>query len=826
MNELKALLQAQSVAVIGASAKPGALGHRVIDNLHRSGFTGAVLPVHPRHPTVLRIHCHRSVEALPFTPDLAIVCTPAQHVVEQMQLLGARGVRAAIVMAHDPDGEAAGTPLKQAIEEVAQRHGMRWLGPRSAGMQLPRTGLNASWMEFMPPPGKLALVAQSSSLAASVLSMAAARKIGFSTVVTLGDGGNVDESDLLDYLATDGRTQGVLLCLHKIIDGTKFMASARALARLKPVAVLWTELPGEPARDGRAPVVDHGLVCQAAFDRAGLLRVDHIGSLFDAAEMLSYSRGHVGDRLAIVCNGMGPALLAGALLDQQHHLVEFAEQVNEALKPLLPKGIAPANPLNLGVDAGAARYEAAMTALFKSNAADALLVIVTPCRSAHSDDIAAVIAKVAKSSGRTVMVAWLGGASEDVRSILALAEVPVFDVPVLATQHYLSMVRFRRAQEALKQIPDQCTVKPPSPTDHELGLSDEAESLEYLHAYGQISTAIMEDRAEISGAQALAVLAAVGLHGITSMPDDPAPTQPSRAHQIIPLRIKVGDDPAFGRAIEASVGSQKWTLLPALNTELARRPSAALRAELELLSSSTLTPESVASVLHQVADLLVGFREIVGLEILDFVWDGVELHPRDPRIWVKEIPRGHRHLSIQPYPMETEEKIVLRDGRVVLLRPLRPDVDIPLLAELLANVATDDLFMRFAKVIQGIPPEVIAKMARVDYDREMGFVALTAGPDGNLVLLGVVDAFVMPDHSEAEFSILLRSDLKRSGLGTALMRKIISYCSGRDIKSLVGMILKKNQGMRGLASHLGFSTEADPDDDMVTVTLPLTKTES
>jgi acetyltransferase len=824
VDELKALLQAQSVAVIGASTKSGALGHRVIDNLHRSGFTGAVLPVHPRHPTVLRIHCHRSVEALPFTPDLAIVCTPAQHVVEQMQLLGARGVRAAIVMAHDPDGETAGTPLKRAIEEVAQRHGMRWLGPRSAGMQLPRTGLNASWMEFMPPPGKLALVAQSSSLAASVLELAAARQIGFSTVVTLGDGGNVDESDVLDYLATDGRTQGVLLHLHKITDGTKFMASARALARLKPVVVLWADSPDETAHDGGAPVVDHGLVCQAAFDRAGLLRVNDIGSWFDAVEMLGYGRRHVGDRLAIVCNGMGPALLARATLAHQHPLVDLGDPVKAELKPLLPKGIAPANPLNLGVDAGAARYEAAMTALLKNDATDALLVIVTPCRSAHSDEIATVVAKVARSSGRAVMVCWLGGASQTVHSILALAEVPVFDAPALAAQAYLHMVRFRRAQEALKQIPDQCTVKSSSSANQVVGLSDEAESMDYVLAYGQISMAIMEDRPEISGAQALAVLAAVGLHGITPMPHDPSSTQPARAHQVIPLKIKVGDDPAFGRAIEASVGSRRCTLLPALNTELATGPSTALSAELELLSSSTLTPEIVARALCQVADLLVGFPEIVGIEILDFCWDGSELHPRDPRVWVKENQRGHRHLAIQPYPMETEEKIVLRDGRVVLIRPLRPDVDIPFLAELLANVATDDLFMRFAKVIQGIPPEVIAKMARVDYDREMGFVALTVDPDGKPVLLGVVDAFVMPDLSEAEFSILLRSDLKRSGLGTALMRKIISYCSGRDIKSLVGMILKKNQGMRGLASHLGFSSEADPDDDMVTVTLPLTKT--
>ena len=822
MNDLKALLQPRSVAVIGASARPGALGHRVIENLHRAGFTGAVLPVHPRHPTVLRIHCYRSVEALPFTPDLAIVCTPAEHVVEHMHLLGAKGVRAAIVMAHDPDGEAAGTPFKLALEQLAQRHGMRWLGPRSAGMQLPRTGLNASWIESMPPAGKLALVSQSSSLAASVLGLAAARQIGLSTVMTLGDGGNVDESDALDYLATDGRTQGVLLCLNKISDGARFMASARALARLKPVVVLWADTPCEPVPDDGAPVVDHARVCRAAFDRAGLLRVDDIGSWFDAVEMLGHGQRHVGDRLAIVSNGMGPALLARSLLESQHPPVDLGDQVKAQLAPLLPQGVAPANPLNLGVDASAARYEAAMNTLFKSDAADALLVIVTPCRAALGDEIAAAIAKVASSSGRTVMACWLGGASDKVHATLAAAEVPVFDAPVLAARAYMHMVQFRRAQESLKQVPDQSSFKSSS-LGRDLGLSDEAESDEYLHAYGEISAAVMLDRTELAGEQARAVFAAVGLQGV-ALDSPPAPV--ALARQIIPLKIKVGDDPAFGRAIEASVGSQMWTLLPALNTELTMETARALSSELALAAPSTVTADDVAKALLQVADLLVGFPEIVGLEIPGFVWNGDELRPLAPRLWVQAHLRGQRHLALQPYPRETEEKIVLRDGRVALIRPLRPSEDIALLAELLANVASEDLFMRFSKVIQGVPPEVLAKMARVDYDREMGFVALTENAQGKPVLLGVVDAFVMPDHSEAEFSILLRSDLKRSGLGSALMKKIISYCADRDIKTLVGMILKNNHGMRGLASHLGFSSTSDPDDDMITVTLPLTKADN
>lgn len=821
MKKLKALMQASSVAVIGASTKPGALGHRVVANLHHAGFSGPVLPVHPKHASVQRIHCYRSVQDMPFVPELAIVCTPAAQIADQMIKLGEKGTRAAIVCAHDPDGELEGTPLKQAIEAAAARYGMRWIGPRSAGLQLPRTGLNASWMEFMPPAGKLALVSQSSSLAASVVAWAVKREIGFSSVVTLGDGGNVDASDLLDYLAADGRTQAILLCLRTIGDGRKFIASARAVARQKPVVVLWADSPAQQDA-GDEPTVDHNYVCKAAFRRSGLLRVDELGEWFDAVEMLGYGRRHIGDKLAIVSNGIGPALLAQAMLSQRHSLAELDATATAALAPLLPGGIAAANPLNLGVDAGASRYEAAMSALLTSGAADALLAIVTPCKSNAGVEIAHAIAKVARSSGRTVMVCWLGGSIDaKIHAILAAAEVSLFDTPELAANAYLHMVRFRRGQESLKQLPEPCSFKSSSAA-HDLNLSDDAESAEYLRAYGAISEAILNDEAVVTGSQAVAVLAAVGLRGGVS----PIERAQSGADALIPLRITVGTDAAFGRAIEAAVGSQKWTLLPALNTDLTSGPARSLRNELNLLGMVEFSSAILARVLFQIADLLVGFPEITGMKIPGFEWDGTDLKPRDTRIWVRTFERGQAHLAIHPYPRETEEQIVLRDGRSALLRPVRPAEDIPLLDELLANVVDDDKYLRFCKVVKGVPPDLLAKLARVDYDREMVFIALSANSAGNPVALGVVDAFVSPDHSEAEYSILLRSDMKGTGLGKALMQKIIAYCKGREIHSIIGLVLKENAGMRGLAKHLGFSTRSDPDDDMVTMTLDLKSKEA
>ena len=816
MNELKPLLQPSSVAVIGASPRTGALGQRVVANLHCGNFGGPVLPVHPKHASVQRIHCYKTVGDLPLVPDLAVICTPAGKVAEQLRQLGERGGRAAVVMALDPEGTAAGTSLKLELQAIARQYGIRWLGPQSAGLQLPRVGLNASWMDAMPPTGKLALVSQSAALAASVVAWAAARQIGFSTVVTLGDGGNVDAADVLDYLAADGRTQAILLCLHRIDDGRKFMASARAVARMKPVVVLWADSPLAAVDGGamEAPSVDHNFVCKAALRRSGFLRVDEIGAWFDAVEALGYGRRHVGDKLGIVCNGMAPALLAQGILAARHPLAAFGDGVTAELAALLPKGIAPANPLNLGVDAGAARYEAAMSALLQSGTADALLVIVSPGLSGVSEDIARAVAKVAKATGRSVLTCWLGGGVDDkIHAILAAAEISVFESPETAVHAYLHLLRFQRNQEALKQLPEPCSFKSSSAA-HDLRLSDEAESTEYLRAYGAISAAVMMDEPFIAGPQATAVLAAVGLASA-------AAADAGNAGQVIPLNIRVGNDPSFGRAIEASVGSRRWTLLPALNTELAKGPATDLHGELALLGMSTVPVAVLAGVLLQVGDLLVGFPEIVGIEIPSFHWDGANLKPCDARVWVREYGRGQAHLAIHPYPRETEERLTLRDGRVVLIRPVRPTEDIALLEDLLTNVADDDKYLRFCKVVKGVPPELLAKMLRVDYDRDMVFVALVADAAGQPVALGVVDAFVSPDHREAEFSILLRSDTKGSGLGKALMEKIIAYCKSRGIESVVGLVLKENSGMRGLATRLGFKTRSDPDDDMVTVTLHL-----
>ena len=196
----------------------------------------------------------------------------------------------------------------------------------------------------------------------------------------------------------------------------------------------------------------------------------------------------------------------------------------------------------------------------------------------------------------------------------------------------------------------------------------------------------------------------------------------------------------------------------------------------------------------------------------------------DARLGVAAHELGKPHLAIRPYPHELEERIALKTGRPVLVRPLRPEDD-GLYRDMLLHVAPHDHFQRFCSRFGGeantIPPDLLAKLIHIDYDRDMTFIALSAGEDGKPEALGVVDALAAPDRTEAEYSIMLRSDLKGTGLGKIMMEKIIAYCRSQKFGKVVGMVLRNNQPMRGLCTRLGFSCRADPDDDMVTMTLPL-----
>ncbi len=457
------LFQPKTVALIGASERAGAVGTLLLRNLRRAGFTGELLLVNPHLGTLDGMPVYRDVASLPYPADLAIIATPPVTVPGLISELGARGTRAAVVITAG-FGELGerGRALQEAALDAARPYLLRLVGPNCVGILVPGIGLDASFSHLAPPPGEIAFVTQSGAMITAMLDWAAPRGIGFSHVVSLGDMADVDFGDMLDYLAADAHTRAILLYVEGITHGRKFMSAARAAARLKPVLVLKA---GRSMGGARAAASHTGMlagsdrVYDAAFRRAGMLRVDTMAELFDAVETLALTRPQQGDRLAILTNGGGPGVLATDALERAGgRLAVLALPTIARLDSFLPPTWSHANPVDLIGDAPGSRYGAAIEALFADDGVDAILVLNCPTALASPEEAAqAVIDKVAAipaaaRNASNLFTAWLGEQSAGAaRTLFNRARIATFDTPEEAVTGFLHRVRYQKNQALLME---------------------------------------------------------------------------------------------------------------------------------------------------------------------------------------------------------------------------------------------------------------------------------------------------------------------------------------------------------------------------------------
>ncbi len=458
MLHLNHLFHPRSVAVVGASAKPHAVGHLVLRNLLQGGFKGAILPVNPHHDVIENTKTYPTVATLPDPPELAVIATPAPTVPGLIRQLGERGTRVAVVLSAGFRSASEQHVTPQALLDAAKPNGLRILGPNSIGLLIPEIGLNASFAHIGAVPGHLAFVSQSGALCTTILDWARSKSIGFSHFLSLGDCTDIDFADVLDYLASETTTQGILLYIESVTNSRKFMSAARAAARDKPVLVIKAGRFAEGARaatshTGALAGVDE--VFDAAIRRAGLLRVLEIDELFDAAETLARSRPIHGNRVAIITNGGGPGVLAtDALIADGGRLAELSPEVLNQLHHCLPPAWSHGNPVDIVGDAGVDRYREAFRILSASPDIDAILVMHVPTAVVQPDEVAQALIKDIPQSTRPVLVSWLGeGAVAHARQLFQAAGIPSYDTPTKAVRALLHLVQYRRNQELLMETP-------------------------------------------------------------------------------------------------------------------------------------------------------------------------------------------------------------------------------------------------------------------------------------------------------------------------------------------------------------------------------------
>jgi acetyltransferase len=452
------LFKPNSVALIGASTRPQSVGFITGQSLLSGGFSGPVWFVNPKHSTIAGHVCYRTVDELPLAPDLAVLVTPPQTIPQLIAELGAKGTRAAVVITAGVRGD-----LKQAMLDASQPYTLRIQGPNCVGLILPHIGLNASFSP-RPLPGDIAFLSQSGALITGIIDWARGRNIGFSHVISLGDMADVDFGDLLDHLAADAHCRSILLYMESVTHAPKFMSAARRAARSKPVIVVKA---GRSATGAKAALSHTGALAgadaayDAAFRRAGLLRVRELDDLFSAAEMLARHPKLVGERLAILTNGGGAGVMATDRLgDLNGTLAILSDTTRAALDAVLPSTWSHGNPIDIIGDADAARYRRALEVLLSTDDTDAVLVMNCPTALASSTEIAQEVVALVDAQrtkdapAKPVLATWLGDeASHEARKLFAIKNIASFATPAEGVDGFMQLVSYARAHEQLMRTP-------------------------------------------------------------------------------------------------------------------------------------------------------------------------------------------------------------------------------------------------------------------------------------------------------------------------------------------------------------------------------------
>ena len=449
----------KSVAIVGASEREASVGYRLLLNMQEAGFKGELYPVNNKRETLLGIKAYPDLNAVPGDIDLVVIATPAESVPGIVRQCGEKGVISVIIISAG-FGElgAQGKRLEQEVLDIARRYNIRIIGPNCLGVVRPSGQLNATFGDGTINDGNLALLSQSGAVCTAILDWAKSQDIGFSTVVSMGSAADIDFGEMLDYLATDSKTSGILLYVEGIHDARRFLSGLKAAARLKPVILIKSgrhEAGCKAAMSHTGAMVGGDNVFDAAIARAGVVRVYNINDLFSAARVLANNYVVKKDRLAIITNAGGPGVMStDRAEDVGIQMAELSPESIVALDQVLPVHWSHANPVDILGDATSERYQKALEICLNDKNIDGILVILTPQAMTNPTQVAECIIEGAKTSKKPVLASWTGGARvQEGRNLFANSKVAHFNTPEMAVDAFSFLSSYTQNQILLKQIP-------------------------------------------------------------------------------------------------------------------------------------------------------------------------------------------------------------------------------------------------------------------------------------------------------------------------------------------------------------------------------------
>ncbi len=449
----------KSVAIVGASERPESVGYRLLLNMQEAGFAGGLYPVNNKREQVLGLKAYPDLEAIPEVIELVVISTPAPSVPSIMRQCGAKGVKTVVIItAGFAELGSEGRRLQQEVLEIAHRYAIRIIGPNCLGVARPAANLNATFGDGTIEKGHLALLSQSGAVCTAILDWAKSQEIGFSTVVSMGGAADIDFGEVLDYLATDSQTTGILMYVEGIRDARRFLSGLKAAARLKPVILIKSgrhEAGCKAAMSHTGAMVGGDDVFDAAIERAGVVRVYSIIELFSAARILANNYVLKKDRLAIITNAGGPGVMStDRAEDVGITMATLSPESIEALNQVLPLHWSHANPVDILGDATSERYKQALEICLKDENVDGVLNILTPQAMTNPTEVAKYIIEGANHTQKPVLASWTGGQKVmEGRALFANSKVAHFNAPEIAVDAFSCLAKYTRNQILLKQIP-------------------------------------------------------------------------------------------------------------------------------------------------------------------------------------------------------------------------------------------------------------------------------------------------------------------------------------------------------------------------------------